>query len=141
MKTSVQLITAVVISVFGTAAFADGFKCEALESGYNVKLFNHVHPELGTRTPAALIVSDVDAGTLLVRKGDDISKTNRKNTVRYTVEGSRKLGADTAILQVTFKQGKEVIAAGDVRPGQLILIADGEKEVHELSCERYLKQD
>ena len=140
MKTSVRLFTVIAISVLGTSAYADGFKCEATDSTYAVKLFNHVNPELGTRNPAALIVSD-DSGTLLVRKGESISKTNRKNTVRYTVEGSRKLGADTAILQVRFKQGREVIEEGDARPGQLILIADGEKEVHELSCERYLKQD
>jgi len=139
MKKSVQLLTALAFGIFGTAAFADGFKCVGEDSDYNVKLFNKVMPEDGTRNPAVLVISDAH-GTLLVRRDSDISKTNRQNTVRYTVDGSRKLGADTAILQVRFKQGREVIEEGDTRPGQLILITDGEKEVLELSCERYLKQ-
>lgn len=138
MKTAVNSLIALVIAVSGSAAFADGFKCSG--EGYNVKLFNHVHAASGTRTPAVMVISSEEEGTLLVRRNDDISKTNRLNTVRYTVEGSRKLGADQAVLQVRFKQGQEVIEDGEVRPGQLILTADGEKEVLELDCERYLKQ-
>lgn len=139
MKRSVQLLTVLAISVFGTGAVADGFKCEGTNSDYNVQLYNKVMPEEGTRTPAVLVVSDAEEGTLLVRRGGAIRKHNRDNTVQYVVEGNRKLGADTAILQIRFKQGREVIEAGETRPAQLILITDGEKEVLPLSCERYLK--
>lgn len=136
---SVQFAMALVLGMFATAAFADGFKCTGEDSSYSAKLYNKIHAEDGTRNPGAMILSSEQEGTLLVRRGTEIRKHNRKNTVQYVVEGNRKLGADTAILQVEFKQGRETIEAGDTVPGQLILVADGEREVHGLSCERYLK--
>ncbi len=137
MKKNIVSVFAVSALVLCTSVFASGFKCES-NDGYNVKLFNNVDPTQGTRTPAALVVSN-DEGTLLVRKGADISKTNRLNTVRYTAEGSRKVDADQVILQISFKEGLEVLADGETADGQLILVKDGDREVKDLVCSRYLK--
>jgi len=141
MNNSVRFFLALALVLVGTAAKADGFKCEGDDSTLNVKVFNHVHAEKGTRTPAKLIISDLNQGTLAVRSGGEIRKSNLTSKVQYVVDGSRKLGAETAILQVQYKQGRETIAAGDVRPGHLILVdAEGDRTVYELSCERYVKQ-
>jgi len=142
MNQSLRFVMALALGFLGTSAFADGFKCEGTDSTLNVKVYNHVQPQLGTRTPAKLIISDLIQGTLAVRSTDQIRKHNLVNTVQYVVNGNQKLGASKAILQVAFKAGREVIAEGEERSGQLILAsADGSRTVYELSCERYLKQD
>ena len=132
---------ALALGFAGTSAFADGFRCEGDSSTLRVKLYNQVQPEKGTRNPATMVISDAHQGTLLVASGDEIRKHNRQNTVQYVVEGNKKLGAETAILQVAFKQGRETIAEGDEVDGQLILVSEeGDREVFELSCARYKKQ-
>ncbi len=142
MKTSF-LTLAFGVALVSSGAFASGFKCESVDaSGYSVKLFNHVDPNTGTRTPAAMIVSQEEEGTLLVRKGAAIRKHNRLNTVQYGVDSTKKLGGEQAILQIRFKEGKEVLRAGETAEGQLIVVSeDGDRDVNELSCERYLKND
>jgi len=139
MGKSVKRIVAVTALTIGMGAFASGFRCAG--EGYTVKMFNHISPEEGTRTPAALIIASEEEGTLLVRKGSEIRKNNRRNTVQYVVRGNRRLGADRAILQVAFKEGRETLEDGETVDGQLILQADEDREVVKLSCERYLKSE
>jgi len=134
-----NLLTALVITVFGSSAFGSGFKCEG-EDGYRVKLYNNVKATDGTRTPAVLVISHDDMGTLLVRKGEEIRKRNYTTSVRYVVEGNRKLDADTAIVQIQFKEGSEVLKEGEIVTGQLVLVSDGESRKLDLLCARYLKQ-
>ena len=137
MKTlKINLLTALVVALMGTGAFASGFRCDG-DMGYSVKLFNHTSG--GTRTPAVMVISQDGEGTLLRRDGDEITKRNRVNSVQYVVEGNRKLDADTAILQISFKEGSETIAEGESTDGQLILDKDGDRSVFHLVCERYLK--
>ena len=128
----------VFVGLLTSNAFGSGFKCDG--EGYSVQYYNQVDPQLGTRNPAALIVSS-EAGTLLVRKGGAIRKNTRANTTQYVVEGNRQLDADTAILQIAFKEGVEVLAKGETVDGQLILVQDGQRIVFELSCARYLTQE
>lgn len=140
MKTIIlSAISTLFLGGIGSTAFASGFQCESTD-GYNVRLFNYVHAESGTRTPAVLVISHGEEGTLLVRKGEEIRKHTRVNTVQYVVEGSRKLDADVAILQISFREGAEVLEADESVGGQLILDKDGAKAVSELTCTRYLKQ-
>ncbi len=136
-----------IISVFALAslvlsasAFASGFKCQT-DDGYNAKIFNHVDPLNGTRTPAVLVISSLEQGTLLVRKDAEIHKANRVNTVRYTAEGNRKTDADQVVLQINFKEGVEVLEAGETTLGQLVFVKDSDREVKQVVCERYLKNN
>lgn len=125
------------VGLVSSGAFASGFACEG--EGFTVRLNNHVFG--ATRTPAALIVSheDVSPRTLISKFGEQINKTNRKNTVQYSVSAS-SMDLKKAILQVSFKEGREVLEDGEVTDGQLILVAyDGSKEVVELDCSRRLK--
>lgn len=138
MKTLTNLFVVVAVAFASTSAMASGFRCAG--DGYNVKLYNKTAG--GTRIPAVFILSHEDASpaTLLRRGEGEISKSNRLNTVRYTVDGNSKVGAETVILQISFKEGVEVLEAGEEVPGQLILVnEDGDREVTHLTCERYLK--
>ncbi len=132
---------AMVLVLGSVSAFGSGFKCETINAvpATSVKLFNHINAEDGTRTPAAMVISNEDEGTILVAKGSAIRKHNRANTVQYVVDGNKRLGADSAILQITFKEGREVLEAGEVVRGQLILVDGSDRSVSELDCERYLK--
>jgi hypothetical protein len=139
-KTMKTLITlGLMASLASTQAFASGFLCTS-KDGLRVKLFNHVDPTSGTRTPAAMVISDETSGTLLVRKGEEIRKQNRSKTVRYAVDGNNSLNAVTVVVQIHFKEGREVLAEGESADGELILIAeDAGRNVFDLTCERYLK--
>lgn len=135
MKNTMKVLV-VSFLVVGAGAFASGFKCEGSE--YSVKLFNKLD---ATRTPAVLVVSvNRDGiGTLITAKGSEISKTNRLNTVRYTVDAAEAF-AKQAILQISFKEGRETLEEGEVVSGQLILVQeDGSREVTDLECSRYKK--
>ena len=133
-------LSVIMMGLMASAAFGSGFKCEGEE--VRVKLFNHTNPHTGTRVPAAMVISTDAEGTLLVRKGDEIRKHNRRNTVQYVVDGNSKLAADQAILQIRFKEGRETLEEGEVASGQLILVSEeSDRSVTELACERYLKSE
>lgn len=134
-----KLLSLVILGVVATSAFGSGFKCES--DAYNVKLFNHVNPDSGTRVPAVMVISSPEHGSLLVSEGDAIRKHNRRNTVQYVVEGNSQLGADMAILQIRFKEGRETLEEGETAPGQLILVIGDDRDVFQLRCEWYLKSE
>lgn len=132
------VLSAMVIGLVGSSAFASGFRCSGGD-GYQVKLYNETQTE--TRIPSVMVVSHTEASpaTLLVARGSDIRKTNRLNTVRYTVDGS-DMRADKVILQINFKEGRETLEEGEEVPGQLIIVErNGDRSVVELDCARYLK--
>ncbi len=133
-------LSLVILTTFSTLTFASGFVCDS-STGLRVKLFNHVEPESGTRVPAAFVMSRLGQGTLLRREYDEIRKTTHVNTVRYAVDASPDVNADTAILQIRFLEGVEELGAGESAPGQLIVVRDGEKTVSNLDCVRYLKHE
>jgi len=139
MKNINTKIVVALFAVISTASFASGFRCEG--EGYAVKMYNKTTG--GTRVPAKMVISHEDASptTLLVADGEDIHKKNRVNSVQYITDGNSRIGAETVILQVAFKEGRDVIEAGDVVDGQLILTTAFGKEVASLVCERYLKND
>lgn len=138
MKVLTINLFAVAIFALATNAQASGFRCEG--EGYSAKLYNKTIE--ATRTPSRLVVSHEDANphTLLVRTGEEIRKHNRLNSVQYVVDGNGKVGAETVILQINYKEGVEVLENGEEVQGQLILLSEGEsREVIQLTCERYLK--
>ncbi len=128
----------VALSLVSGSAMASGFKCTG--EGYNVKMFNLTSG--ATRKPAVLVVSHDDASpkTLLTAKGSQIRKHNKVTSVQYVTDATSLEAMSKLILQVSFKEGVEVIAEGDIVNGQLILVGvDGTRDVAELACERYLK--
>lgn len=41
-----------------STAQADGFRCEGVNTGITIQVYNHTQPEIGTRVPAIMVVSD-----------------------------------------------------------------------------------
>ena len=136
-------IITLLVGIIGTASFGSGFVCKDVAEALTVQMYNYVHKEDGTRNPAVLVVSDSHLGTLVRRFGDAIRKSNRVHTVRYTVSGGERedgLAFETAILQIHYKEGRETISMGETVQGELVLILNGEKDVTNLTCERYLSE-
>lgn len=134
---SIPTIVAVIAGLFGAPAFASGFRCESRD-GVNVKVYNHINPQDGTRVPAVFVVSTDAKGTILVAKGKEISKKLLTRVTQYSVE-SRKAGLEHVILQVYFKEGRDYLAKNERVKGNLIYGAAGVRQVKPLVCSRYLK--
>lgn len=136
MKSS---LIALAITLSVSPAFASGFRCEG-DSGYRVKVYNQIDPSKGTRNPAKLIISHEDQGTLLVESSEGITKSNYVNYVEYRVVGTPALNAIEASLEVAFKEGVDVLGAGEQVEGTLILTDSAHaKSYFPLVCGRYKK--
>lgn len=139
MKQSLVVLS--LVTLFGASSvFASGFRCEG-EGGYRVKVYNHVDPNLGTRTPAHLIISKEGEGTLLHATASDIEKVNHPAYVEYTVTGATgELGAIEVSLEVQFSEGTETIKAGQKVDATLILTdVTHLRDYLAMVCTRYLK--
>src|SRR5688500_2596961 len=109
-----NLILVAVAMMVTSGAFASGFKCEG--EGYRVKIFNKLD---ATRTPAVLILSHVEDGTIVKADAEDIQKYNGTTSVRYTVEDTDSW--DLVTIRIVFKEGKEVLEAGEEVDASLLL--------------------
>jgi hypothetical protein len=138
MKTSAIKVVLASVVALSSSAFASGFRCESPD-GYRVKIYNHVQADNGTRVPAVLVVSHAQAGTLLSAKGTEISKRNLSNLVQYSAKGP-KGGLTYAVVQIAFKEGRDILAEGERAYGTLVLAKGVERQTSRLTCHRYLKQ-
>ncbi len=153
MKTLLALAMLVVTS----QAQADGFVCSAVNTPLEIKMFNHVSPEDGTRVGAIMVLSDptvgygrktiarfTSANGVLDNKGAvytanvdlRFTDSNRKGEL---IAGT-KLGELANIeVSVNYLYGNSV-PEGTELPGVAWLIKrDGNTIRLELDCVRYLK--
>jgi hypothetical protein len=136
MKNTVKLLV-VSLVMASSGAFASGFICKG--DGYTIKLFNHTD---ATRTPAALIVSSVSEGTLFKAFEDEIHKYNGSDHVSYMAGVDDEVpyeGIHWVSLQIDFKEGKDVLKAGEEVDGSATLTSNDDSVNLNLTCERYLK--
>jgi len=75
------------LGLIASQAKADGFVCNALDTDLTVKVYNHVNPELGTRNPAIMVVSDpsVNAGRKTIARFTDANLTLAKRSSVFEV--------------------------------------------------------
>ena len=128
-----------ILSLVSTIAMADGFRCQG--SDFRVKLFNQVQPELGTRNPAVLVVSERGVGTIATLQGDEINKLNSPNTVIYHGQGNGYQNGRFVFVRLEVNKTAE---EGGIYAGYhlatLEVNADNASRVATLACNRYLKQ-
>ncbi len=149
----------VLMGLVASSAYADGFVCQTPQGDLNVKVYNHVRPEDGTRNASVMVLSDprVEAGRKTIARFTDINETLMSKGARYQADvdlrfsdssrkgeliGGTKLGALKSIeLEVDFTYSAPV-ARDTVLPGNLTLVKrNGEViEIEDLDCTRYLKQ-
>jgi len=150
-----QIITVIAL-LAGSSAYADGFVCTNVDGDLKIKVFNHVQPEVGTRTGAIMIVSDPtishgrktiatfnDASLLQNEGASYMSKVDLRfsnsNRSGESVGGSKLGNLKEIILDVDFLYGDN-LQDGDITEGTAILVRrSGSTLYHDMECVRYLK--
>ena len=153
----VNTFAVIAIATFSASAQADGFSCQTEDGSVNVKIYNHVLPENGTRNGAVMVLSDtsVSGGRKTIARFTDVNgRLSSRSSVyvadvdlRFNDSGRKgelilgtKLGMlDTVIADIDFSYAAPV-AAGEEVEGTLVLVKrDGSRIKSALSCSRYLK--
>lgn len=155
MKTLI-LATAAIVTM-SASAMADGFRCESLENSIRIKAYNQTSPELGTRSPAILVVSNPDIAfgkkTIATFESTDylLSAKGAYYTadvdLRYNASGRKgeliagtKLGElKHVVLDVDFSYIEPVVDGTELSGMVTLIKRNGEKTYFEVSCVRYLK--
>lgn len=153
MKTLIAL-TAALIS---TATLADGFKCVAHSSDTKVSVYNQTNPELGTRNPAVMVLSDAgvahgnktiailrapktlttEAGMKYIGRVDlRFKESNRKGEYLF---GTRLGFVKNITLDVDFNYNRPVAFSEEVSGTVTVLKRNGEEIKDFVTCSRYLK--
>jgi hypothetical protein len=156
MKT---LFVAMMAVVAASSAQAEGFKCEGVNTGVNVNVYNHVEASAGTRKVAIMIVSDsyVNSPNKTIAKFTDDYDNNTlsylgngvyqaKVDLRYIESrrkgenvGGTKLGQLQYINLHVFKSGSKM-KNGEATDARISYIKrNGEVLEEKAICTRYLK--
>jgi hypothetical protein len=154
---SLSLAAAMVAMVAASTAKADGFVCQTTAEDLQLKIYNHVMPEDGTRVAAIMVLSDpaVQKGNKTIAKFTDVKGTLSNQGASYTAnvdlrvkESNRKgeliLGTklgqlDEVLVDVDFSYA-DPIENGDTVGGKITLVKRNGMEItRKLECERYLK--
>lgn len=144
------------VLIASSIAKADGFLCET-QSGLRLKVFNHVEPSLGTRTPAVVVVSDAnvkvgrktigvfrDAAAQLLAEDDTylakVDLRKKESNRRGELLAGTKLGnVDQIKLYVDFNYSRPVPHGTELTGTMTLLKRDAGLIVHQAVCIRYLK--
>lgn len=156
---SMKALGILFLTLFASAltANADGFVCESTQGNVRIKAYHYTAPQSGTRNSAVLIASDPRMapgnrfiarfsrakGILNNRAATYEAKVDRRyndiNDGLDTIGNTRLEELKTLKLEVDFSYGRPILD-GEYVPGSLHLIRhNGEVELIELDCERYLK--
>jgi len=131
------ILSVPIVTLVSAASFASGFVCTG--EGYNVKLYNEVRPDLGTKNPAVLVVSSAK-GTIAKLQGSEIEKYNSPNAVAYQ---GRTNAYDTGrYITVRLEVIKQATGTGDFEGqhfARLRINADNGIWTAKLACAPYLK--
>jgi hypothetical protein len=153
-----SVLTAILV-VLGqsSVAYADGFRCETVDSSLSIKAFNNTQPSEGTRNAAVLVLSDpsVKRGRKTIARFTDVNGTLRNSTALYSAKvdlrfndserkGEYLLGTRLGYVSridvaIDFAYGMG-LRYGDETRGTITLVKrDGAQVSETLNCRRYLK--
>jgi len=150
-----KIITILALALTATAAHADGFQCSSTDGSLNVRVFNHVRPELGTRNAAVMVLSDpgVGYGRKTIARFKDVLLSNEGAVYTANVDlrygdsarkgeliAGTKLGhIDTILLAVDHSYNYPVDDGALVAGWLEITKRDGGVISLNMDCARYLK--
>ena len=141
-------------------AHADGFVCTADDSGIKIKVYNQVEPNLGTRSPAVMIISDptlVKSNQTLVTFSSNLQNLSYRGKGLYSgqvqinaiqnkdalLAGTKLEQLNTIELEVVFSYNTDsttLAKAVDMVPATLHYYkVSGEAASESATCFRYLK--
>lgn len=134
-------ITLLALVSFSQFLFASGWLCTGEEDRWDVSLYNHVDPKLGTTNPAQFSVSE-DGEKLVVRFSPQIDFLSTSKGTTYRTTDSENIYGCVVNFHIGFREGVNSVPAGTKRAGKLFFTqcTDSEEEsTHKLTCTRYLK--
>jgi hypothetical protein len=153
------LVVGMMSLVTANAAFADGFVCQTVDGSLNIKVFNHVQAEEGTRNAAVMVLSDpaVSSGRKTIARFTDVNGTLDSESASFVADvdlrfaDSRRKGElilgtklgelDQVYLDLDYSYNSPVEAGEEVE-GQITLVKRNGKLVSEdVLCTRYLKSE
>ena len=150
-----KIITVLALVLTTTAAHADGFHCSSTDGSLDVKVFNHVNPELGTRTGAVMVLSnpEVAYGSKTIARFQDVNLSSDGATYLANVDlrfsdsarkgeliAGTKLGyIDTIRLALDHNYNLPVEHGTSLRGWLDITKRDGDVISMNMDCVRYLK--
>lgn len=147
----------VAVFAFPASVLADGFVCHNDKGDLNVRIYNNVNPEEGTRTASTLVLSnpELQAGNKTIAVFRDSTGLLSSKELVFTAdvdlrfkESSRKgeliagtkLGNLDQVKVIVHFSYADPVAEGAFVPASLILTKrDGAKIRQSLDCRRYLK--
>jgi len=147
------------LAASATNAKADGFNCASDNDDVHAKVYNHIDPSAGTRTPAVLIISDPQDGAEknhTIAHFTDVDGTLTSHGARYVatvsdelrasakgdslISGTRLADVATMTLNVVYAFNHP-LPNGAETSGYLVLSkTDGTTTAMELVCKRYLRK-
>lgn len=156
MKKLISVLGLMVL-VSTTVARADGFVCQGEDEALNIRVFNHVSPEDGTRVGAVMVLSDagVGHGRKTIARFNEEAGTLTSNGATYvglvdrrfndlTRDGELLMGTKlgevkTVRVAIGFSYS-EPVEAGEELNGRVTLnLRNGSRISQPLVCTRYLK--
>ena len=138
-------------------AWADGFVCQNKDHNVRIKVFNHVHPDLGTRRAAIMIFSSIDR-----EYGERTQAVFRDESGALSNEGPNYLGyfglredgyldkevkilgksiddLYSAFLRIDFSY-EHPLPHGTTIDGELVIVERNANRLYlDVKCHRYLK--
>ena len=154
-------LAAIVSLAVITSAHADGFTCEGQNTGVQIKLYNNTQSDIGTRTPAIMIVSDpmIQYGNKTIAKftgsngtldyqgyGKYVAKVdlryNDSNLGGRNIGGTKLSQLATIVVKLNFAYNSASTANaldGDVEGKISYNKRNGEILEEKVLCSRYLK--
>ncbi len=150
MKAFIVLMAALVVG--NNFAKADGFVCADQSKTYGIKLYDHVHANLGTRTPAVMVITNgsLDQGSktlatftaadggLLLSGADYVANLNFSSAHTELFAGVQLNKIHRLILNVKHYFNVP-LAEGQVVSAKLMVVETAKITYLDLSCQRYLK--
>lgn len=155
-------ILAVMVLGMASVAQADGFICEAQDSGLSIKIFNKTQPTDGTRVAAVMVISDPAINTpnkTIVKFSSEnenleyqgYGKFEAQVDLRYNdsarkgenIAGTKLGQLKTIVLDLRFAYTTDstiLAAIANEVPGRITYNKrNGEVRSEKVSCSRYLK--
>ena len=140
-----------------TYAQADGFTCQATEHSLDIKIYNHVDPQDGTRVGAVMVLSNpsIQHGRKTIARFADANGVLENHGPLYTADvdlrfsdssrkgeliAGTKLGElDKIKVAVVFSYASPVEDGAELEGMATLVKRNGEVIFADLVCERYLK--
>jgi hypothetical protein len=120
-------------STWTMAAMASGINCST-DDGLQVDIYNKLNAQKKW-VPAVLLITNEDEGTILLRRGKEITEQDEPGRILYSAKANQALLAERLFIEIPMRA--LVNEKGESRAPELILLNDDERNVRQLNCRTF----